>query len=83
VSLEDRDNVISEIEDLKIHITSFYKNLFGSEPGQWVSDEDNAFLIKPFSDEEIEFAIKDMKTNTAPGPDGFPVAFYKEFLGGG
>jgi hypothetical protein len=22
-----------------------------------------------------------MKTNTAPGPDGFPVAFYKEFLG--
>jgi hypothetical protein len=38
-------------------------------------------LVKPFGDEEIEFAIKDMKTNTAPGPDGFPVAFYKEFLG--
>jgi mannosylglycoprotein endo-beta-mannosidase len=63
VSLEDGDNVISEIEDLKSHITSFYKNLFGSEPdpvvhlnedawqeGHWVSDEDNAFLVKPFSD---------------------------------
>jgi hypothetical protein len=31
VSLEDGDNVLSEIEDLKSHITSFYKNLFGSE----------------------------------------------------
>jgi hypothetical protein len=24
-------------------------------------------------------AINNMKTNTAPGPDGFPVQFYKEF----
>jgi hypothetical protein len=47
---------------------------------KWVSDEDNALLVKPFSDEEIDFAIKNMKTNMAPGPNGFPVAFVKEFL---
>jgi hypothetical protein len=38
--------------------------------------KDNTFSIKPFTDEEIEFAIKYMKTNTAPGPDGFPLVFY-------
>nr|AAT01371.1 hypothetical protein [Oryza sativa Japonica Group] len=29
--------------------------------------------------EEIERALAKMKTNTAPGPDGLPVCFYKEF----
>lgn len=29
--------------------------------------------------EEIEEAVKEMKANTAPGPDGFPIGFYKEF----
>jgi hypothetical protein len=29
-SLEDGENVITEIEDLKNHITSFYKNICGS-----------------------------------------------------
>jgi hypothetical protein len=34
--------------------------------------EDNDFLTKPFSLEEIEETIKDLKTNTAPGvPSGF------------
>jgi hypothetical protein len=50
--LEDGENVITNIEDLKNHITSFYKNIFGSEPSpvvylneeawqedKWVSDE--------------------------------------------
>jgi hypothetical protein len=49
------------------------------QEGQWVSDEDNAFLVKPFSDEEIEFAIKDMKTNTDPSPDGFLWLFIRNF----
>lgn len=30
---------------------------------------------------EIEKAVKEMKSNTAPGPDGFPVGFYKQFWG--
>ena len=44
-----------------------------------LSEEDRVELGKPFSMEEIEFAVKTMKTNTAPGPDGFSVQFYKEF----
>jgi len=30
---------------------------------------------------ELEEAVKDIKTNTAPGPDGFSTGFFKNFWG--
>jgi hypothetical protein len=36
-------------------------------------------LACTFSEEELEAIVKDMKTDTAPGPDGFPVVFFKRF----
>jgi hypothetical protein len=44
-----------------------------------ISVDDCIELVKLFSMEEIENAIKHTKTNTAPGPDGFLVQFYKTF----
>jgi mannosylglycoprotein endo-beta-mannosidase len=92
LSLEDGQRTISDSDELKVHITQFYKNLFGSEPdpvvhlneefwsdGDRVSVEDNVALTQPFSGEEIEFAIKDMKTNTAPGLKGSLWIFIKNF----
>jgi hypothetical protein len=38
-------------------------------------------LVRPFTMEEVERALKEMRTETAPGPDGFLVVFYKKFLG--
>lgn len=35
----------------------------------------------PFTLQEIELAIMEMKTETAPGPDGFPVIFCKKIWG--
>uniref|UniRef100_A0A0A8XY95 Uncharacterized protein n=1 Tax=Arundo donax TaxID=35708 RepID=A0A0A8XY95_ARUDO len=35
--------------------------------------------IRPFTEKELEVASKDMKNNTAPGPDSFSVTFYKNF----
>jgi hypothetical protein len=35
----------------------------------------------PSSLEEVENAMKEMKTETAPGPDGFPVIFFKKIWG--
>uniref|UniRef100_A0A0A8YTH7 Uncharacterized protein n=1 Tax=Arundo donax TaxID=35708 RepID=A0A0A8YTH7_ARUDO len=32
-------------------------------------------LMRPFTVEEGEYALKEMKNDTAPGPDGFPVFF--------
>jgi mannosylglycoprotein endo-beta-mannosidase len=92
VSLVDKDDLIEDNEQLKRHINDYYKNLFGKEPvspmglkeDTWanegrISVDDCIELVKPFSMEEIEIAIKHTKTNTAPGPDGFPVQFYKTF----
>jgi hypothetical protein len=42
-----------------------------------VSDEDNENLLRSFSMEELEDVLKDTKSDTAPGPDGIPVLFYK------
>ena len=82
------------VEDtiLKTHITECYKQLFGSEDVAdmhldahlWprelrVQQADNEFLTRPFSLEEIDVTIKEMKNNTAPGPDGFTVEFFKAF----
>ena len=44
-----------------------------------VSLEENERLALTFSEEELEEVVKDMKLDTAPGPDGFPVPFFKAF----
>jgi hypothetical protein len=43
-----------------------------------VSAEDNATLALSFTKEELEKVLAGTKTATAPGPDGFPVAFFKK-----
>ena len=43
-----------------------------------MSDADNDILVAPFSEKEVFDAIAQMKNNKAPGPDGFPVEFYKK-----
>nr|XP_051208064.1 uncharacterized protein LOC127323999 [Lolium perenne] len=44
-----------------------------------VSEEENGGLACTFSEPELEAIIKGMNTDTAPGPDGFPVMFFKRF----
>ena len=43
--------------------------------------EDNILLTRPFTMTELEEAVREMKTNTAPGPDGFLTSFFKNFWG--
>ena len=38
---------------------------------------DNEELLKPFTETEVKKVIFSMKENSAPGPDGFSVSFYK------
>jgi hypothetical protein len=52
-------------------------NFWGSECT--LSQDEAVELIKPFSLKEIEIALKEMDCNSAPGPDGFPVGFYRVF----
>lgn len=92
LSLEKDEQEISDPGELKAHIYEYYKNLFGSEQpprvflkeGIWgdrgrINEEENERLTAPFSLEEIENAMKEMKVNTVPGPDGLSVCFLKEF----
>lgn len=82
--------MITDKEQINQHIYGYYKKLFGKEDNcnihlkgdAWgdrfrLSEEDKVRMVRPFSMEEVEKVIKSMKANTAPGPDGFPVGFYK------
>ena len=39
----------------------------------------NEELLRPFDVSEVQFALKQMDSDTAPGPDGLPPIFYKKF----
>ena len=44
-----------------------------------ISPQENKLLVAPFSESEVKEAIFQMKNNTAPGSDGFPLVFYQVF----
>ena len=90
--LEDENNIITGDAQLKEHITSYYKNLFGPSTNSHimldesqiddipqVSQLENEYLTYTFSQEEVRAAIFQMEHNKAPGPDGFSPEFYQVF----
>jgi hypothetical protein len=84
---------VSEQAQLMEHIHGFYQGLMGASGEErvfslatdlWpaerqVNDEENAALELTFTPEELDQVLADMKPDSAPGPDGFPVAFFKRF----
>ena len=46
-----------------------------------VIDEMNKGLNRPFEPSEVQGALKQMESGTAPGPDGLPPLFYKQYWG--
>ena len=89
-SLQNGEILIEGIENLIQHATEYYKELFGPAPGNmfqldpnlWsleekISEEDNIELSRPFTIEEVKYALFSMETNKAPGPDNIPVEFYQ------
>jgi hypothetical protein len=85
--------IITEPSALEEHIYEFYRELLGS-PGEnswfalapqlWdaagtVLPEENTAIMLSFTDRELDEVLQGMKTDTAPGPDGFPVCFFKAF----
>jgi len=90
--LEDGNTIIEGDAQLKQHITSYYKNLFGPPDRSnveldehlvqdipQVSNLENEYLIEELSKSEIRSAVFLMEHNKAPGPDGFPSEFYQAF----
>ena len=90
--LEGEQGVLVGQGEIEQHITSFYKNLFWAGPPRnlklspsfWsdrhiLSREEGTSLIRDFQEEEVKSAMFSMKSNSAPGPNGFGVHFFKSF----
>jgi hypothetical protein len=91
-SLIQDEGTIEGLDNLKLYITNYYKNLFGSpEEGNFymdetrmedipqVSIEQNNLLTVVYLEEEVRKAIFQMEHNKAPGLDGFLAEFYQSF----
>jgi hypothetical protein len=73
-------------------IYSFYLDLMGAEEPKLLSldsdiwplqsrviDLENEVMLRAFSMEELEAVLRDTKSDIAPGPNNFPILFYKQF----
>jgi hypothetical protein len=91
-SLASDHGMVTGKEAIQELIYSFYRNLLGAEdpkllsirPDLWpaqqmVSTQENDELMRSFTAEELDFVLHETKTDTAPGPDGLPVLFFKKF----
>ena len=74
------------------HVYQFYIQLMGTceppsarlrtdlwDPSCRVSDAENEELGLAFTPQEIDTTVHGMKSDTAPGTDGWPVAMFKRF----
>ena len=86
------NNIIEEENQVLDELKLFYQKLFTAnvdidESGSFlddlnipqVTDEDKVILDSPILLEEVKIAINQLKSNKAPGLDGFPADFYKAF----
>jgi hypothetical protein len=89
--LTTKNGPITDKRQIQEHVYDFYHLLLGSsdtrvcslDPGAWeegarVSPEENEEVMCTFSLEELDNLVQDMKSDTAPGPDGLHVQFLKK-----
>lgn len=88
------DELVTDPQKINSAFTSFYSSLYTSQPPSDVSLMESFFhnlniptintlteetLDLPLRLDEITTCIGLMQCNKAPGPDGFPLDFYKKF----
>lgn len=90
---DDKGSIVTDQRDINAQFKSFYENLYNSEAGDTESVNnffsklempslnlsDKSKLEGCITEMEIDSAIKRMKPGKAPGPDGFPIEFFKTF----
>ena len=90
--LQTEQGLLLQQPAISKHIYDFYISLMGTDepqrarlredawlPAQKVLESENEELGLAFLPKEIDEALQSMKTDTAPGPDGWPVAMFKHF----
>jgi hypothetical protein len=91
-TFEHGDITIVDPKQLREHVTEYYKSLFGRAEtvdihlvaNMWnlehqTSQDENEWLTRPFTLNELHNVVKEIKGNTASGPDGFTIEFFKTF----
>lgn len=84
--------LISDSNIIMSHIVSFYSTLLAAQPSSplalcsnfWpasalISSDENLALFIPLSYAEIDEVVTASNSNSAPGPDGFSITFFKKF----
>jgi hypothetical protein len=61
-------------ETVDIHLEA---NMWNSQ--HQTSQDENEWLTRPFTLNELHNAVKEIKGNIASGPDGFTIEFFKTF----
>ena len=91
LGLKNNQNVwCTEESQIKNIAVDYYQSLFSSSsPSELdkilekvqpsVTEPMNTTLLRDFSREEVEVAMKQMEPITAPGPDDMPPIFYQSF----
>ncbi|KAK3091716.1 hypothetical protein FSP39_022111 [Pinctada imbricata] len=95
VKLETNRRVITDQKEILNEIKTFYENLYASQDEMLtdvnlesllnneeipkLSEDDKLNLEKPISIEEVGEAVKLLKNDKSPGPDGFSARFFKFF----
>ncbi|RVW27506.1 LINE-1 reverse transcriptase-like [Vitis vinifera] len=80
--------MLTEDQEVREGIVNAFQNLLSEETG-WRADIEGLQLKQlnsreaenlevPFSEEEIHFALMEMRGDKAPGPDGFTMAFWQD-----
>lgn len=88
--VKDDGSVVTEEQEMLQLLTDYYQNLFHSSAGgrydellqhvtPRVTEEMNSALCKEFSDLEIKSALDGIGDLKAPGVDGMPALFYKQY----
>lgn len=54
-----------------------YKPIYSTKNNVYIYDEINNTYVK-VTEEDIIIVMSELKENSAPGPDGFPVIFQKK-----
>ena len=78
---------LSEDQEIQRGVVRAYQDLL-SDPGGWhpsmsslefdrIGREEAARLEEMFSLEEVSLALSELNGDKAPGPDGFPIAFWQ------
>lgn len=88
VSFKKGDTWVEGVENVKKEVKIHFSYLFAEKefnrpvlsgvPFKSISEEDNEFLLTPFSEEEIKEVIWNSDGNKSPGPDGFNFNFIKK-----